>query len=187
MNHNNRQDGLIKRSWRNKKRHNLEDIVSLLMRKHDVLPVIFVAKDLGNLPAIAFDKIDVSTLLTKLQNNMTELDMLKESVTTQSVVCTELQATVTTQAGVCDKLNGALSSLIAVAQLKNTKTTKALKTDAPADRLAATPVTSTSVNPNSESGSVSCAGVVATSDNTPRPSVPTHSTGIGLEPQWQTV
>ena len=47
---------------------------------------------------------------------MTELDMLKETVATQSVICTELQATVTMQAGVCDRLNGAVSSLIAVAK-----------------------------------------------------------------------
>ena len=98
-NHNDRQDRLIKQSGPNKKRHNLEDIVSLLTRKQDVRNVIFVAKDLGNLPAIGFNKIDVSTLLTKLQNNMTMLDMLKETVVTQSVICTELQATVTMQAG----------------------------------------------------------------------------------------
>ena len=66
-NHNDRQDRLIKRAGPNKKWDNLEDIVSLLTRKQDVLPVIFVAKDLDNLPAIGFDKIDVSVLLTKLQ------------------------------------------------------------------------------------------------------------------------
>ena len=185
-NHNDRQDRLIKRSGPNKKRHNLEDIISLLMRKQYVLPVIFVAKDLGNLPAIGFDKIDVSMLLIKLQNNMTELDMLKETVATQSVVCTELQTTVTMQAGVCDRLNGAVSSLIAVAKPQDSKTPKLkpLKEDASSVRLVTTPVTSTSVNPDNVSESVSYAGVVATSANTPRPSVPTHSTGIGLEPQW---
>lgn len=51
------------RSGKNKKRQNVEDIVSFVTRRHDLLPFTFVAKDLENLPAIGFD-------------NMTELDLL---------------------------------------------------------------------------------------------------------------
>ena len=81
-----------------------------------------------------------------------------------------------------------MSSLIAVAKPQDTKTPKPLKEDAPSVRLATTPVTSTSVNPDNVSESVSYAGVgVATSANTPRPSIQSHSTGIGLVPQRQTV
>ena len=110
---NDRQDRLIKRSGTNKKKHNLDDIVSLITRKLDVLAVTFVARDLGNLPPIGFDKLDVSTLLTRLQNNDTELDLLKETVAAQAALCAKLQDIVAMQSGVCGQLTETVSSLIA--------------------------------------------------------------------------
>ena len=91
-----RQDRLIKRSGQKKKQLSLKDIVSFLVRKHDAInaKLCFAAADLGRLPPIGFDSIDVCTLLAQLQATMADLEGVKANVAAQAGLYTNLSDTV---------------------------------------------------------------------------------------------
>ena len=61
----------------------MKDIVSLFTRKHDSITVSFVAADLGKLPPIGFNNLDVCTLLAQIQATVAELDTVKANVATR--------------------------------------------------------------------------------------------------------
>jgi len=89
-----------KRQGVNRKKATMEDIVSLIERKGGDLKVSFVALDVNNLPAVSFDSLDVSVLLSKIEGNNAEMNLLKASVASmsdtiqmQSEVCRELADT----------------------------------------------------------------------------------------------
>ena len=63
---------------------NIRDIWQLLQEKGDIEIPKFVAYDLGKLPAIHFDHIDVTVLLRKIQNGNTSIKFLKEGMNTLS-------------------------------------------------------------------------------------------------------
>ena len=108
-----RQDRMIKRSsGPRKKALSMMDILSLFTRKHDSLTVSFVAADLGKLPPIGFNNLDVCTLLAQIQATVAELDTVKANVATQAVTCIQLQAAVTKQGGLYATLNETVSSLV---------------------------------------------------------------------------
>ena len=86
--------------------------MSLFTRKHDSITVSFVAADLGKLPPIGFNNLDVCTLLAQIQATVAELDTVKANVATQAVTCIQLQAAVTKQGGLCATLNETVSSLV---------------------------------------------------------------------------
>ena len=90
----------------------MKDIVSLFTRKHDSITVSFVAADLGKLPPIGFNNLDVCTLLAQIQATVAELDTVKANVATQAVTCIQLQAAVTKQGGLCATLNETVSFLV---------------------------------------------------------------------------
>ena len=99
-----RQDRCIKRSGANKKKNNVEDVVSFMMRKDGSLTVTFVARILANLPAVTFNNIDVSTLLERMETATEEIDMLKSTVEAQSIVCDDLRSIMSTQIKAHDNL-----------------------------------------------------------------------------------
>ena len=82
--------------WSEKKQPSLKDIVSLFVRKHDAInaKLCFAAADLGRLPPIGFDSIDVCTLLAQLQATMADLEGVKANVAAQAITFSELQSTV---------------------------------------------------------------------------------------------
>ena len=99
-----------------KKKHlSLKDFISIFVRKHEAITakICFVAADLGRLPPIGLDSLDVCTLLAQLQSTMAELEVVKANVTAQAVACSELQSTVTMQGGLCANLSDAVSALVA--------------------------------------------------------------------------
>lgn len=108
-----KQDRHIKRTGPNKKKSNLEDIVGLLARKC-ALPVTFVAKNLSNLPAVTFNNIDVSTLLSRMETMRTEMDLMRSTVSAQATVCADLQTvvgnTVTQQRELQDTVSGIVAN-----------------------------------------------------------------------------
>ncbi|KAI0236216.1 hypothetical protein LSAT2_013175, partial [Lamellibrachia satsuma] len=60
--------------------------------KRHALSVTFVAKVLANLLAVSFKSTDVLTLLSKMENAMVEIAMLKSTVEAQLVICGDLQS-----------------------------------------------------------------------------------------------
>ena len=109
-------DRMIKRaSGPKKKQLILKDIVSLFTRKHDAITarVTFVAVDLGKLPPIGYNSLDVCTLLSQLQTTISELETVKVTVAAQAVTCTELRSSVAMQGGLCANLRDAVTSLVA--------------------------------------------------------------------------
>ena len=117
-----RQDRMIKRSsGPRKKLLSMKDIVSLFTRKHDSITMSFVSADLGILPPIGFNNLDVCTLLAQIQATVAELDMVKANVATQAVTCIQLQAAVTKQGGLCATLNETVSSLVEAAKVVATQ------------------------------------------------------------------
>ena len=120
--HDDRQYRMIKRSsGPRKKALSMKDIVSLFTRKHDSITVSFVAADLGKLPPIGFNNLDVCTLLSQIQATVAEPDTVKANVATQAVTCSELQAAVTKQGGLCSTLNDTVSSLVAASHVVGTQ------------------------------------------------------------------
>ena len=55
-----------KRQGERKKVSTMSDVISLTQRRHNKLPVKFVSFDLGSLPPVSFDNIDVCVLLTRM-------------------------------------------------------------------------------------------------------------------------
>ncbi len=69
--------------------------------------------DLGKLPPIGLNSLDVCTLLSQLQTTISELETVKANVAAQAVTCTELRSSVAMQGGLCADLSDAVSSLVA--------------------------------------------------------------------------
>ena len=67
------------------------DIISLIQRRHNELPVKFVSFDLGNLTPVSFDNIDVCVLLTRMERMQAEMNTLKSVVSAQVSVCNDLK------------------------------------------------------------------------------------------------
>ena len=114
--HDDREDHMIKRASGPKKNQlSLKDIVSLFTCKHDAITarVTFVAVDLGNLPPIGYNSLDVCTLLSQLQTTISELETVKVTVAAQAVTCTELRSSVAMQGGLCANLRDVVTSLVA--------------------------------------------------------------------------
>lgn len=72
---------------------NIRDILQLLQEKGTADLPQFVALDLGNLPPITFDHIDVTALLSQIENTKTKIDILQSAVQQQNVVSDALAET----------------------------------------------------------------------------------------------
>ena len=68
----------------------MRDIIALVQRKNNELPVTFVAHNLSNLPPVTFDSIDVCVLLSRMEHMRLEMDALKAVVSTQTSVCDDI-------------------------------------------------------------------------------------------------
>ena len=86
-----REDRHRKRQGERKKVSTMGDIISLIQRRHNELPVKFVSFDLGNLPPVSFDNIDVCVLLTRMERMQAEMNTLKSVVSPQVSVCNDLK------------------------------------------------------------------------------------------------
>ena len=86
----NRADRYRRRQGERKKLETLRDIMALIQRRNNELPVTFVALDLSNLPPVSFDNIDVCVLLSRMEQMKLEVDTLKTVVSTQVAVCNDL-------------------------------------------------------------------------------------------------
>ena len=86
-----REDRHRKRQGERKKVSTMGDIISLIQRRHNELPVKFVSFDLGNLPPVSFDNIDVCVLLTRMERMQAEMNTLKSVVSAQVSVCNDLK------------------------------------------------------------------------------------------------
>ena len=75
-----RRRACSKPTGKSKNERNLEDIFKILEEKGDVEIPDFVALDLGNLPPITYDSIDVSVLLRKADNLECTVKFLKDAV-----------------------------------------------------------------------------------------------------------
>ena len=111
----------IRRQGANKSTTNIEDIIKLLQEKGSDIPT-FVAMDLGKLPPITFDSIDVSSLLSTLKNVQSEVALLKDTVTAQGSVCTDVR-------DVCHNMERRVSSLEENATAARTSSTPTPDTD----------------------------------------------------------
>ena len=90
----------------------------------------FAAADLGRLPPIGFDSINVCTLLAQLQATMADLEGVKANVAAQAITYSELQNTVAMQGGLCTNQSNTVSAIVAksVAAVGETKSTSATST-----------------------------------------------------------
>ena len=70
--------------YESKKSKLLRDIICLLQENGNAIIPKFVAYDLGKLPPIGFDCIDVAVLFNKIQNSNTTIKILKDSISTVS-------------------------------------------------------------------------------------------------------
>ena len=86
-----REDRHRKRQGGRKKVSTMGDIISLIQRRHNELPVKFVSFDLGNLPPVSFDNIDVCVLLIRMERMQAEMNTLKSVVSAQVSVCNDLK------------------------------------------------------------------------------------------------
>ena len=82
---------------------NIDDIIRLLQEKGTDTPT-FVARDLGKLPPVTFDSIDVSALLHSIRQNEAAINVLKDCVTTQ-------QASAKTIVGVVNNVVSRISAV----------------------------------------------------------------------------
>ena len=78
----NRADRYRRRQVERKKLETLREIMALIQRRNNELPVTFVALDLSNLPPVSFDNIDVCVLLSRMEHMKLEVDTLKKVVST---------------------------------------------------------------------------------------------------------
>ena len=168
-----REDRMIKRaSGPKKKQLSLKDIVSLFTRKHDAITarVTFVAVDLGKLPPIGYNSLDVCTLLSQLQTTISELETVKVTVAAQAVTCTELRSSVAMQGGLCVNLRDAVVSLVAKS-----------------NEVGATPEAMTSVSLPVTTDDV-FARMMQQPVNLPRAGISfaTAASGTVRNPEWQT-
>ena len=69
----NRADRYRRRQGERKKLETLSDIMALIQRRNNELPVTFVALDLSNLPPVSFDNIDVCVLLSRMEHMKLEV------------------------------------------------------------------------------------------------------------------
>ena len=82
---------VIRRKGPNRKESSVEDIYKFLDELGENVPT-FVAHDLAALPPIAFENIDLCTLLRAVQNSRDELAIITQTLSEQSVVNKDLSA-----------------------------------------------------------------------------------------------
>ena len=92
-----------KRTGPKRSAQNIDDIIRLLHEKGTDTPT-FVARDLGKLPPVTFDSIDVSALLHSIRQNEAAINVLKDCVTTQ-------QASAKTIVGVVNNVVSRISAV----------------------------------------------------------------------------
>ena len=51
-----------------------------MFQKHDNLGIKFVAADLNHIPPVGFQSIDVCALLSKVENSILEMEILKKAM-----------------------------------------------------------------------------------------------------------
>ena len=85
-----REDRYRRRQGEHKKMATMRDIIALVQRRNNELPVTFVAHNLSNLPPVTFDSIDVCVLLSRMEHVRLEMDALKAVVSTQTSVCDDI-------------------------------------------------------------------------------------------------
>ena len=85
-----REDRYRRRQGEHKKMATMRDIIALVQRRNNELPVTFVAHNLSNLPPVTFDSIDVCVLLSRMEHMRLEMDALKAVVSTQTSVCDDI-------------------------------------------------------------------------------------------------
>ncbi|KAI5634168.1 hypothetical protein NE865_13124 [Phthorimaea operculella] len=66
-----------------KKRKDIQDIVTVLKEVNPKTAPIFVARDLHRLPPVNFDHVDASSLLKNINDLRNEIDIIKKSYTTK--------------------------------------------------------------------------------------------------------
>ena len=84
---------VLNRKGPKKNVQNLDDVVKRLNEldpESDVIPC-FVARDLGNLPPITFNSIDVSVLLAKIESMHDEVQLLRAGMTCQQTTAETLK------------------------------------------------------------------------------------------------
>ena len=74
-----RNERYKKRQGPSAKANIVKDIVAMF-QKHDNLEVKFVAADLNNIPPVGFQNIDVCALLSKVENSILEMEILKKTM-----------------------------------------------------------------------------------------------------------
>ena len=76
---------MLTRKGQKKNVQNLEDVVKRMNELDSTVDVIlcFVARDLGNLPPITFDSLDVSMLLTKIESLNDEVLLMRGAMKCQ--------------------------------------------------------------------------------------------------------
>ena len=85
-----REDRYRRRQGEHKKMATMRDIIALVQRRNNELPVTCVAHNLSNLPPVTFDSIDVCVLLSRMEHMRLEMDALKAVVSTQTSVCDDI-------------------------------------------------------------------------------------------------
>ena len=87
---------VLNRKGPKKNVQNLDDVVKRLNEldpEREVIP-FFVARDLGNLPPITFNSIDVSVLLAKIESMHDEVQLMRAGMTCQQSTAETLKRSV---------------------------------------------------------------------------------------------
>ena len=137
----NREDRYRRRQGCRKKAETLKDIMALIQRRNNEMPVTFVALDLSNLPPVSFDNVDVCVLLSRMENMRVEVDTLKATVSMQVAICDDL-LTVTRAAPATD-VRAALATDVRAAPTTDVRA-------APANDVRAAPATDVRAAPTTD-------------------------------------
>ena len=93
---NDTKDRYIKRKGPNAAKASMDDILNMILRKQ-AINARFVAEKMSELPAVSFNSIDVSVLLSMMESMQTEIGILKNAMHAQAVVSEDLKEIVCTQ------------------------------------------------------------------------------------------
>ena len=76
-----------RRQGGHKKMETMMDIIALIQRRNNEMPITFVAHNLSNLPPVIFDSIEVCVLLSRMEHTRLDIDTLKAVVSPQTSLC----------------------------------------------------------------------------------------------------
>ena len=93
---NDTRDRYIKRQGPNAAKSSMGDILNMILRKQ-AIKARFVAADMSNLPAVSFNNIDVSVLLSMIESMQTEIQIMKNGMHAQATVCDDLKEAIQMQ------------------------------------------------------------------------------------------